>query len=241
MSSFALVLHGKLGGWKLSATESDASKRNASSLRQQNFARFTQASLWRHVVRANRESGARLTVVLHTWNPELGTLLDELYQPAASAHEPSLPVDKVASQHLSIQRGLALLSSLRGPRPALVMVSRLDLLLFSDVRLDTLLARLPTAQPVLILPHHCVPSRSRLAAELSAVDSRVRKRACNGGADPAGALVTLGGRLGEAALARRPHALHKRSAPTHIASTLAAGPRCTVCRHFGAICGNAEP
>lgn len=182
--SYALLLHGKLGSWKQSASERDASsvKRNSSIAGQASFAHFAHASLWRHVVLAHRARGAQLSVVIHSWNPELASLLDGWYRPNASAHEASLPVDKVASQHYSIKRGMALLSGLAGPRPSLVMVARLDLLLFSDV----LLPSLPASRLSLFLPHHCISNRVTMSRALVASDLRVRKHACTGGEDPKG-------------------------------------------------------
>ncbi|KAL1530140.1 hypothetical protein AB1Y20_001056 [Prymnesium parvum] len=176
MAAYALLLHGKLGDWRLSATETPAPAHpNATSARQRSFARFTHASLWRHAVLATRRL-APLAVVVHSWNPELRALLDGAYAPNASAHEPALPLDKVASQHASLRRALAMLRQLPGARPALVMVARLDLLLFSDVALPLL----PATPHSLYLPHHCVSARVRLPSALAALEGRVRRRACSG-------------------------------------------------------------
>ena len=173
--SFGLVLYGKLGGWKIAASDlnqrarggwpgqacsrcgrrgTNASVDTAQVLAETRaFARFTHSSLWNHVVRPNRAAGARVVVVVHTWNPELGADLDGLYTPDASRHEPANPsLDKLASQHLSIQRAIGMLDALPGPAPARVMVARLDLLLFTDVPLRQ------TLGAPLWLPHSCVSS-----------------------------------------------------------------------------------
>ena len=49
-------------------------------------------------------------VFLHSWNPEIGSELDRLYKPVASLHEPPVAIHKVASHHLSMKRGLALIA-----------------------------------------------------------------------------------------------------------------------------------
>ena len=96
------------------------------------FARFAARSILRHVVEPNRARGVRIDVFLHSWHPENGRDLDALYAPAASQHDPVQPIHKVASQHLSMKRGLALAA--RHPQPhELVMVARYDLLFFSEL------------------------------------------------------------------------------------------------------------
>ena len=96
------------------------------------FARFASKSILRHVVEPNRARGVRVDVFLHSWHPEIGQDLDALYAPAASQHEPVQPIHKVASQHLSMKRALALAAA--HPKPhELVMVSRYDLLFFSEL------------------------------------------------------------------------------------------------------------
>jgi hypothetical protein len=217
MIRIALVLHGKLGSWLVAASElrslfrvdgSNASSgddgkryRSASSSTKalRAFAGFTHSTLWRHVVLANREAGATVRVVIHSWSPEVGDVLDSLYKPAASAHEPPHPhLDKVASQHLSMSRALALLDGLQGPQDDLIMVSRLDLLLFTHVPLAALATAhraerqqqrqgstsgssgAPSRRDVLFLPHTCVPSRLRLPTGTWPTESRVLRRTCSG-------------------------------------------------------------
>ena len=160
----ALVLHGRLGSWVSSATDLPraqalnvtASSRQLRSAKQSSeraalraFAGFTHSSLWRHVVEANRAKGARVRVAVHSWSPEAGDLLDQLYRPVASAHEAPLPnADKVVSQHVSMGRALTLLANAGGPADDLIMVARLDLLLFTDVPMVSL------AQPLIATRRH---------------------------------------------------------------------------------------
>ena len=96
------------------------------------FARFASRSILRHVVDPNRARGVRVDVFLHSWHPEIGRDLDALYAPAASQHDPVQRLNRVASQHLSMKRGLALASMHPHPHD-LVMVARYDLLFFSDL------------------------------------------------------------------------------------------------------------
>lgn len=213
--SLALVLHGRLGSWLVSATELPGAQRNLSTYRDRQqakaaakyeltsrlaavraFAGFTHSSLWRHVVLANRRKGAIVRVVIHSWSPEAGDVLDSLYEPAASRHDPPPNVDKVTSQHLSMARALALLDGLGGASNDLIMVARLDLLLYRDVPLAELArarvspgirdatAAVSTAvgpSDILYLPHTCVPARMRLPGGMWDFESRVLRRTCSGG------------------------------------------------------------
>ena len=223
MPDLSLVLHGRLGSWLVSATELPGAQRNLSSYRDRHaakaalkyeqssrlaairaFAAFTHRSLWEHVVLPNRRAGARVRVVMHSWSPEAGDVLDALYEPAASRHEPPPAIDKVSSQHTSMARALALLAGLRGTPDDLVMVARLDLLLYRDVPLAELArTRSSSAPPKVIatteasvaaaataavgpgdaiyLPHTCVPSRMRLPPGQGEAETRVLRRTCSGG------------------------------------------------------------
>ena len=196
--TFGLVLYGKLGGWKIAASDLVRGKRGGwpgqacsrcgrrgtnSSVdtaqvlaETRAFARFTHSSLWKHVVRPNRAAGARVVVVVHTWNPEVGADLDGLYTPDASKHEQANPsLDKLASQHLSIQRAIGMLDALPGPVPARVMVTRLDLLLFTDVPLRQ------TLGAPLWLPHSCVSSvHLHLPDEEARAEKQRLSLACGG-------------------------------------------------------------
>lgn len=156
----AVLLVGKLGGWKASATELcgafpgqiQCANANAT-LEMKSFAGFARDGIWRHVIEANRNAGVRTRVVLHSWNPELAHELDGMFTPDASRHDPLLPdLDKVSSFHLSIKRGMAVLDRLPAPAPSRVFVSRYDLLLMNDVPL------LQTQSANMWLPHHCVPN-----------------------------------------------------------------------------------
>ena len=96
-----------------------------------------------------------MSVYLHSWNPEASNLLDRLYSPAASLHEhPIGTLDKVASQHLSLKRCLALLAA-AAATPDLVMVARYDLIFYSDLLVKPLLAP-PKAADALWLPQQCM-------------------------------------------------------------------------------------
>ena len=135
------------------------------------FARFASRSILRHVVEPNRARGVRIDVFLHSWHPENGRDLDALYAPAASQHEPVQPIHKVASQHLSMKRGLALAAAHPQPHD-LVMVARYDLLFFSE---------LPFGAPPALSDMHGVAARLRgavawmhgLAARVPVVAARV--------------------------------------------------------------------
>ena len=255
--SLSLVLHGRIGSWLVSATELPGAQRNMSSYRDRReakaaakyeltsrlsalraFAGFTHNSLWEHVVMANRRAGAEVRIVIHSWSPEAGDVLDALYQPAASRHEPPPEIDKVASQHTSMARAFALLDQIRAKSDDLVMVARLDLLLYRDVPLAELArARAssvasatathgrassfgsPAMQKtavgpgdVLYLPHTCVPSRMRLPPERWSVESRVLRRTCSGGSGTERGTPT-GRRMLPAQLTRyQPGAIHSLDA-----------------------------
>ena len=108
MVSVALVLHGRIGSWLVSATELPGAQRNLSSYRDAReakaaakfeltsrlaavraFAAFTHSSLWQHVVVANRNAGASVRVVIHSWSPEVGDVLDGVL---VQAQLPQVPV-----------------------------------------------------------------------------------------------------------------------------------------------------
>lgn len=160
----ALLLHGKLGGWTASATVSSNRPGNCGAGAAYNrtvrsMAGFAHASIWQHVVLANRAAGLQLDVYMHSWNPEAADVLDKLYSPVASSHEPPrLELGSLHSQHLSLKRGIALIdaaSSLRQPR--LVVVARFDLIFFVDLQLASLLLG---SGPGLWLPRYCLAAVS---------------------------------------------------------------------------------
>lgn len=94
-----------------------------------------------------------LDVYVHSWNPELGAVWDAL-RPARVWHQPIIRgLSALRSQHLSLKRVLSLVpDSIR-----LMLVSRLDVLLFTDVLLRPLLhdEAVAAGHEALWLPHHC--------------------------------------------------------------------------------------
>ena len=104
---YALLLHGRLGGWDQSPSESLHARGDPhnASLRLMRFCAET------HLVHIVRAVGAPVDVFIHTWNPELATFIDATYGEAlrGSQHEPvhsALP--KAQSQALSIGKVAAL-------------------------------------------------------------------------------------------------------------------------------------
>ena len=131
------------------------------------FAAFGHAALKQHVLDPNRAAGVAVDVYCHSWHVEIGAQLDAMYRPKGSLHEKvQAGLNSVRSQHLSMKRGMELaLGAPRAPdsrrgrslRAAegkgegegegydLVMVTRYDLLWFSDLRFDGL--HIPLASP----------------------------------------------------------------------------------------------
>ena len=196
--SAALVLHGRLGSWKRSASElkpdmtaTGRRDREHALSERRSFAHFTHDSLWRHFVLANRMRGVDVRVAIHLWEPELADTFKHLFRPDASQFEAALPqLSKVESQHLSLKRALALLSALSAPPVEHVFVTRPDLLLFDDLLLSLpppagISPRSRNASAgVLWLPHHCVPLRLRLSSALNRAHSRAMSAACSGSDRP---------------------------------------------------------
>ena len=177
----ALVLHGRVGLWSASASDlvtegkiaalravlgrheyrtlgkaARAARVEAFDLRAARAAylRFAHASIWRHVVAANRASGLEFPIFLHSWHPELGGLLDELYRPIASAHDEfNASIDKVQSQHRSMARGLAMATQHGDAKIKHVMVARYDLFFYTDLVVAPLVSS--TQNVPLWLPHWC--------------------------------------------------------------------------------------
>mmetsp|Transcript_55549 Transcript_55549/g.92005 ORF Transcript_55549/g.92005 Transcript_55549/m.92005 type:complete len:484 (-) Transcript_55549:178-1629(-) len=202
MNEVAVLLHGRLGLWSASATDiqrhSDAVvSRNIPKgmLRQMSplqraqlahsyditpgstmsgFVRFAHASIWRHVVLANRAAGLMVAVFLHSWHPELTDLLDTLYEAEASRHDVFLPeLSPLRSQHLSLARGMQLVA--RGEKARkqlfkLVFVGRYDLLFLADLVLAPMLT--PLSKVTLALPHWCKVAR------VNASEQRVLAASC---------------------------------------------------------------
>ena len=174
-ASLALCLHGKVSGAasashieKHPECRSDARYMYNRSLEA--HTRLAHQSHQRYIIEANRAAGVEVGVYMHSWTPEAAALLDELYTPSASRHEPALDhLDKVASQHLSLKRCVALVPR----RFSLVLVSRFDVVFLSPV----LGRQLPGLDGVvrLWLPQAC---QTLLGADASAVE-RVITKACS--------------------------------------------------------------
>ena len=185
-----LCLHGLIGGWR------KASRLAASTCAKQHLARLGHESIWKRIVQANRNSGHNLRVYLHSWNPELASDLDTMYQPVASSHEHLihrsshrwLRLSAVRSQMTSMKRVLLLMlmhersifwrsSAGSSCSPAWVIVSRFDLLFYADLDISRL------ANGDLWLPHWCgqVPRH-----ELQQHEQRRLIQACGGGGGDGG-------------------------------------------------------
>jgi hypothetical protein len=136
------------------------------------FARFASHSILRNIVEPNRRAGTRVDIFLHSWHPDLGAELDAMYAPAASRHDPVQNIHRVASQHLSMKRGLALAAAHDQPHD-LVMVARYDLLFFSVLRFAELP---PPAEVQLWLPTWCMRYEFPSGRQRGALS-----RACGGG------------------------------------------------------------
>ena len=131
---YALLLHGRLGGWDQSPSESLHARGGPhnASLRLMRFCAET------HLVHIVHAVGAPVDVFIHTWNPELATFIDATYGEAlrGSQHEPvhsKLP--KAQSQALSIGK-VAALALRHGSMAKLALVLRLDLAVLEPPRLE---------------------------------------------------------------------------------------------------------
>lgn len=147
----ALCLFGKLGAWEVAPTHLGKHGNNRSVA---TYAMLAHQTIQRHILQANRQDGLDVDVFLHSWNPQVGHILDDLYQPNASLHqEPLQTLERVRSAHLSMKRVLLLLRAheIPGQEVSLVMISRFDVLWFDDL----LLLALSTSH--IWLPHHCQP------------------------------------------------------------------------------------
>jgi len=132
---FALLLHGRVGSIGLPASES-IRKMQGKSRRLVTLSALSHLS---NVVRANEADGG-VDVHVHSWNPELAPLIDELYGASlrSSSHEPVETRQKARSQAISIGRGAAQIAWHEHERQltyTLVLVMRLDLVLAAPVRL----------------------------------------------------------------------------------------------------------
>ena len=150
----ALALHGRLAGWQPTWAADQTRPGRGSSWDIEphstlgGFAQFVHSTIWDRIVVANRRAGLQLDVYIHSWNPEIGPLLDWLYQPKRSRHDPMRrELYKVASQHLSIKSVLELCA---GEVYDYVLVMRHDVIWYEDF----VLANLSSAP--LWLPHWCL-------------------------------------------------------------------------------------
>ena len=131
----AILLHGRIGLWKVKASHIDDPKvvwmANAPQLWKQapssmskidlpgaphstlaGFAAFGRGSLEQHVVQPNQRAGLQIDCFLHSWHVEIGKQLDAMYHPIASQHDPvRKELKPVQSQHLSIKIVLGLANS----------------------------------------------------------------------------------------------------------------------------------
>ena len=100
------------------------------------MSRLAASHIHRHLLQPNRAANVDTGVFIHSWSdPKLGALLDQLYQPQRSLHERQRPgAPSMLSQHRSMRRVLALVPG----HYELVMVSRLDLLLYTDLHVAAL-------------------------------------------------------------------------------------------------------
>ena len=137
----------EIGAWDIAPTHLAKHGYNQSVAA---YATLAHSSVERHVLRANRRDGLTVDTFLHSWNPEVGASLDALYTPNASLHqEPVHAFERVRSGHLSLKRVLLLLRAheVPGDEVSLVMVSRFDVLWYTDLLLRGL------SPSRILLPH----------------------------------------------------------------------------------------
>jgi hypothetical protein len=140
---YALLLHGRLG--TIGVAPSISLVMQASLLKDDDFARAIgtcAASHLEHIVQANGRptEGGGVDVFVHTWNPDLGWLVDAQYAPhlRASLHEPVefVEKEKARSQALSIGRAAALMRAHESARRrpySFCLVLRADLLVGAPI------------------------------------------------------------------------------------------------------------
>jgi len=167
----AVCLFGKIGDWESGATAYAPGVRNTSI---ETLATFAHSTVQRHILQANARDGLRVDVFLHSWNPEVSQVLDQLYRPNASLHEqPVQELNRVTSGHLSLERVMSLLRSheVADDQASLVFVSRYDVVWFQDLLLRGL------SPSRIWLPHHCQEYHGTTEpqpAELAAIESLCR-------------------------------------------------------------------
>lgn len=141
----ALLFFGKIG------TLRDPSSYTDKDSGDEAMVRLSYGTVRRHVIDANPL--AKIDVFVHSWNPALGSLLEQLYRPVWSAHEDQVYDERVPSAALSLKRVLEAKArreaSAGGYAYDIAAALRHDLVLFAPLRL----AALPAAQ--LWLPMQC--------------------------------------------------------------------------------------
>ena len=163
MPRLALVLHGRLGTWSAASSLLQSRTHCTGEKHHYNeslssFATFAAESLHERVVQPTIRAGVAVSIYLHSWNPEAGALLDQLYTRAAvhttSLHEPpDTSLWKAASQHLSLRRALQLVSATQHAF-SYILISRFDVLFYTDL----VLPPLPRdGTQALWLPQQCMP------------------------------------------------------------------------------------
>ena len=143
--SVALVLFGKVG------TLEKPSSFTAADGGDERLIRLSHASLKTMLLDANPR--ARVETFIHSWNPALGPLLNELYAPTWSSHEPQVHSFRLPSASLSLRRALGAVEA-HGAKYDLVAALRHDLLFLAPLRW----AELPTGQ--IWFPAFCCPTDS---------------------------------------------------------------------------------
>lgn len=127
-----------------SSADGGGNSASSSSATQRAVVREAHASFVRHVVHPNPH--VRLTVFAHSWNPSLGRVIDHLYQPAESTHDPER--SHVCREGTCAKSALASLrwaigakrrhEKRRGRDFELAMLCRYDLAFHSPLRWDAL-------------------------------------------------------------------------------------------------------
>ena len=171
MPTLAAVLFGKHGSFSSSASflqahpSCDTQKNNAINATHR-FATFI-AKQWIQKIKTHaQKKNLSVEFILHSWNPQMKNLLDNLYQPLRSKHEePMESLDKVQSAHLSLNRALKIMDeAFSEVSPTLVLVSRYDVLWLSNIRLPSLPLQ-DQVSGMLWLPSSCVPIVGPLTQE----------------------------------------------------------------------------
>ena len=184
--SLAIVLHGKIGGMPPMAPDVPLGGMivPTSSLMQvrsvdgasasSSMLALSYASLFQHVIAPNRRRGIQVDIFGHSWSPEVAGLLDALYQPTRSLHEPSRrdlkcpAVDRVrlkecmrtVSHLLGIRRAIEVKvdeERERGKRFDSVYIGRWDVLWNRPLSLPSLPGWATRTATTFWLPHHCAP------------------------------------------------------------------------------------